>query len=135
MKKWVRVSIGLGIAFTVFAIALLALLYYMNQTTSDALSKQENVEIDMSLVADGVYEGSSDGGLVYVEVRVTVENHRISDITILKHDNGLGEAAEAMVEDMVEQNTDCADTVSGATVSSKTIRNAVNEALKEGMKK
>ena len=42
--------------------------------------------------------------------------------------------AEAMLEEMIKANTDDVDAVSGATCSSHTIRNAVNNALQEGLK-
>ena len=63
-----------------------------------------------------------------------MENHKITKIDLLKHQNGKGKPAEATLDEMIKANTDDVDAVSGATYSSKTIRNAVNKALKEGMK-
>ena len=105
----------------------------MTKKTEDALKKQVNVEIDMAKVQDGTYNGESDGGMVKVEVAVEVENHQIKNIELIKHDNGKGKPAEAMLDDMILNNTDNVDNVSGATTSSRTIRNAVNRALQKGM--
>ena len=105
----------------------------MSKQQNDALAKLTNLPIDMAKVADGVYTGESEAALVKVRVQVTVKDHAIEDIQLLKHENGLGKAAEAMLPEMVEQNTDNVDTVSGATASSLTIRNAVNQALRQGM--
>ncbi len=101
--------------------------------TAVAVSNQTNAPIDMSKVADGVYTGKSDGGLVQVEVEVTVKGHAIEKVVILRHANGKGEAAESIVNDMVDKNTYDVDIVSSATASSNTIKNAVNVALQQGL--
>ena len=105
----------------------------MSKQQSDALAKLENVTVDMSRVADGTYTGASDASMVQVEVSVTVKDHAITDIQLIRHKNGLGKPAEAMLSAMVAQNTDDVDTVAGATASSLTIRNAVNQALRQGL--
>lgn len=115
-------------------IVLGAMFIIIGVTCKTAMEKQVNAKVDMNQVKDGSYFGSSDGGLVKVEVEVTVENHKITKIDLLKHQNGKGKPAEATLDEMIKANTDDVDAVSGATYSSKTIRNAVNKALQEGMK-
>ena len=105
----------------------------MRQSVNNALKKQVNVEIDMNKVKDGTYIADSDGGMVKVQVRVQVKDHKIEQIELLKHENGKGKPAEVIIDDMIQQNTDNVDGVSGATTSSKTIRNAVNKALQQGL--
>jgi len=105
----------------------------MGQQQNEALAKLENVPIDMARVADGVYTGDSDAGMVQAEVRVTVTDHRIADITLIRHQTGLGKPAEATLADMVAQNNYEVDAVTGATASSLTLRNAVNQALRQGL--
>ena len=83
-------------------------------------------------VADGTYEGTAETPLVKVTVAVTVENHTLKDIQLLRHENGKGAPAEAMLPEMLRQNTSEVDTVSGATMSSKAIRAAVRDALARG---
>ena len=64
-------------------------------------------------------------------VRVTVHGGKLTDVTILRHRTERGKAAEALAGEMVtEQNTD-ADAISGATCSSKVIKEAVYRALTE----
>lgn len=72
-------------------------------------------------------------GPVVVDVRVTMKSGRIEDIDIIRHQNGLGESANAIIDDMLKQNTYDVDAVSGATVSSEIIMNPVNNALQKGM--
>ena len=84
-------------------------------------------------VADGTYEGTAETPLVKVTVEVTVQAHKLKDIRLLRHENGQGAPAEAMLPDMLSRNTSEVDTVSGATLSSKAIRAAVRDALAKGI--
>ena len=103
------------------------------EKVKEAMEKQVNVEIDMSKVADGIYTGSSDCEVVQAEVEVTVKDHKITEVKLLRHVNGQGEKAEEIVNEMVKQNTYDVDGVSGATYSSNTIKHAVNVALQKGL--
>lgn len=85
--------------------------------------------LNLSEVEDGTYAGSADGGIVKASVEVTVKDHRISSIRIVRHDNGRGKPAEAIVQRIIEQNSLEVDVVSGATHSSNIIRAAVLDAL------
>lgn len=90
-------------------------------------------QVDLAQVKDGTYEGAYDGGLVKAKVRVTVSGHRITDLTLLRHDNGLGRKAESIVKTVVEAQSLAVDTVSGATHSSKVVLKAIELALKQGL--
>jgi len=114
------IIIGLGV------YALAAVIAKKN------LSMLEYKSVDMDTVADGVYQGEADARLVFVRVEVSVKDHRIEDIKILEHKNGLGRKAEAIIEAMMEQNSYEVDAVSGATLSSEAIKSAVSKALKKG---
>ncbi len=84
---------------------------------------------DVLNVQDGNYIGEYSIPPVHVKVEVSVSNHRITDITILQHDNGLGSTAESIVNDVVEAQSLDTDAVSGATVSSQCILKAVENAI------
>lgn len=134
MKKKIRVLLIVAASVVILFVVLIAVMFgVMNKMNKEVLDKQVNTEIDMEQVADGTYTGSSDGGLVKVEVEVEVKDHRIVNINLLKHECGTGKPAESMLEEMVKKNTDDVDYVSGATASSRTIRNAVNQALQSGV--
>ena len=90
-------------------------------------------EIDLTMVEDGVYEGQCDTGVVRARVQVTVRDHRLESIELLEHENGRGTPAEAILAQMVQDQTTAVDAVSGATCSSKVIRKAVENALAEGL--
>ena len=84
---------------------------------------------DLSNIQDGNYIGEYTITPVFVKVEVSVSNHRITNITVLQHDNGLGSMAENIVNDVVEEQSLDIDAVSGATVSSKCILKAVENAI------
>lgn len=91
-----------------------------------------NTTYDLNSIADGLYLGSCENGLVKAEVEVEVQNHAIASIKILKHDNGLGSGAEVIIDTVVEQQSIELDAVAGATYSSGTILKAVEDALSKG---
>lgn len=84
---------------------------------------------DLSHVSDGDYTGEYAIAPVFVRVVVSVEDHRITNIVILQHQNGLGNRAERLAGAVVETQSLEVDTVSGATVSSKCILKAVECAI------
>ena len=90
-------------------------------------------EIDLTKVEDGIYEGQCDTGIVRARVQVTVRNHRLESIDLLEHENGRGTPAEAILDQMAQDQTTAVDAVSGATCSSKVIRKAVENAIKAGL--
>lgn len=134
MKRKRKTGLIVVAAVMVLLVMFVVIMFgAMGKVTKEAMDKQVNVEIDMEQVADGIYKGSSDGGMVKVEVEVEVKDHKIANINLLKHECGTGKPAESILDEMIKNNTDDVDAVSGATASSKTIRNAVNKALQSGL--
>lgn len=86
-------------------------------------------DVDLKSVPDGVFVGSCDTSLVKVEVEVTVRNHTINDIKLLKHINGKGEKAEHIPQTIIQAQSLNVDVITGATASSKVILKAVENAL------
>jgi uncharacterized protein with FMN-binding domain len=88
--------------------------------------------LEPSKIADGAFQGGADTTFVKAEVEVTVKDHTIIEIDLLKHENGKGAKAEAIIMDMINQNTYQVDSISGATLSSEVIKSAVSIALEQG---
>lgn len=109
-----------------------ALLIFFNLPKSVTAS---NASFNLNQIADGTYLGNCDNGLVKVQVQVSVQNHNITDVQLIKHDNGLGSAANSITENVIKQQSVEVQAVSGATYSSKTILKAVENALTEGWKR
>lgn len=95
----------------------------------DALSKA----IAKPSYEDGTYEGTGDGFGGDIKVEVVVENTEIVSIEILEHsetENIAGPAMKGTPEAIIEAQSTEVDNVSGATISSKAIKAAVEDALK-----
>ncbi|MDF2840668.1 MAG: hypothetical protein K0Q99_1440 [Clostridia bacterium] len=86
-------------------------------------------EVDMLTLKNGTYAGSYRVFPIAVEVEVTVNNHRITNIELVKHSNGQGSKAEGITNMVIEAQGLGVDMVSGATYSSKVILKAIENAL------
>jgi uncharacterized protein with FMN-binding domain len=81
-------------------------------------------------LADGVYEGTATGGPVRVVTKVTVQDQRIAHIELVQHRTWRGtEAGKVIPGRIIEKQSTDVDAVSGATVSSRVIMNAVQDAV------
>ncbi len=92
----------------------------------------DKTSVSIGKVRDGAYEGICETTLVKGKVRVTVKDGAIESVEILEHQCGKGQPANSIVKDMIDKNDIEVDVVSGATVSSEVIKNAVRNALRQG---
>lgn len=128
-KKGKGCLMAIIIAFVVLVSAIALAIIVMG----NSMSKYDNFDysdLDLTKVEDGTYTGSQNSSLVKATVTVTVKNHVITDIAIIKHECGKGKPAEKIVKDIVKSNSLNVDAVSGATSSSNIIKMAVYNALK-----
>jgi len=87
---------------------------------------------DLELKTDGTYRGNYDlsGTPVNVVLDVTVQNHKISEIGIVKHFcSPIGKKGEKIINKIIDAQNLNVDVISGATASSKAIIKAVENAL------
>lgn len=83
-------------------------------------------------LTDGIYTGSADAFRGDVEVQVTVEKQKVTDISILSYcdtEEYFFRAAPAVIEQMKAEQSLNVDEVSGATYSSNGVIHAVANAL------
>lgn len=88
-----------------------------------------------SFADDGIYEGSGDGFGGKIKVRLTVKDKRLEKVEILSAENETKdylESAKKILDYAVKQQSTDVDTVSGATLSSNGIINAMKDALANG---
>ncbi|MGN1413651.1 MAG: FMN-binding protein [Anaerovoracaceae bacterium] len=131
MKKTIKVIL---IIIVLLGISVCGFRMIMDHQISETYDRLDAVAaIDLSVVEDGVYEGTEETALVKVTVKVEVKDHKMIDIQLIRHENGKGKPAEDMIPEMLRENTSEVDCVSGATMSSKTIRAAVRNALAKGI--
>ena len=94
----------------------------------------EGGPVNNSGIKDGIYKGSASQGPVHVIAEVTVADTKITRINLLKHRTWKGKPAHKIIPERIieEQSTDV-DGVSGATMSSVAIMNAVEDAVKKSI--
>jgi uncharacterized protein with FMN-binding domain len=114
-------------------LVVIAVLLVYCKTGTNAKSATENITfqvVNAAGVPDGLYKGSYEIGPVKVVVQVTIKDESIVGIDILEHRRGLGGKAERIVENVMQSQRLDIEAVSGATVSSKAILKAIEDALK-----
>ncbi|WP_010256822.1 FMN-binding protein [Treponema primitia] len=84
---------------------------------------------DLQWKEDGIYRGQYKIRPVSVVLDVEVKDKTLTNITIIKHFNGLGKKAEKITETVLAKQSLTVDAVSGATGSSKAILKAIENAL------
>lgn len=122
---------ALWILLLITAVLFLAIagVYTWISNNLTELAEIEISDVDISQKTDGVYFGSYKAFPVAVELEVTIQDHQIIQIDLLKHDNGQGTAAEAIPDRVIESQSLEVDVISGATYSSKVILKAIEDAL------
>lgn len=123
MKKKILLIAGAIIAVLLVAV-LTSMVLFSREVAAIRIGS-----VDLSSIEDGVYLGEHKTRLVSAQVKVTVKNHQIASIEIMKHENGRGKPAEEIVDAVVRVQSLQVDAVSGATVSSKVILKAIESAL------
>ncbi len=132
MKKIFRVFIVLILFILILVVSCTAM---MNKEMEKAKNELMLVEDpDLSKVEYGIYRGKVETMLVKAEVEVSVKNHKIISISIIKHENGKGKPAEAIVDAIIKDNSTDVELIAGATMSSLVIRAAVIDAVNKGIK-
>lgn len=86
-------------------------------------------DVDMTKIEDGTYAGSYKEFPISVKLEVTVKDHQITSIDLLQHRSGQGKPAEAIIGKVIEAQSLNVDVISVATLSSKVILMAIENAL------
>lgn len=118
------------IIFAICILFILVTLLFVLMNNSVKKAKYLSITTpNLTNISDGEYIGEYSITPVHVKVNVTVINHEIASIEILEHDNGLGSSAENIINNIVNTQSLEVDAISGATVSSKCILKAVENAI------
>ncbi|MBN1892765.1 MAG: FMN-binding protein [Clostridiales bacterium] len=128
MKKPIKVLMIIASIIVLFIVAG-AIFFSVTTGKLESLSDVTVQDVDLSDIADGTYTGSHDVFPVSVTVEVTVIDHAITEIDLIKHTNGQGQDAETIPHEVIEKQSLQVDAVSGATYSSKVILLAIQDAL------
>ncbi len=115
----------------VLVLVLVILLAGFAVASAKKKEKEELKPVKISQIADGTYFGKS-GGITGVKVEVTIKKGRITRIEILKARGGpkyKKKAIKEMPGRIIKAQSLKVDAVTGATKSSKSIIQAVENAL------
>lgn len=127
MKMILRITL----IVIVLLISIGFITYKIIDNNLKNLLTREIESINITEIDDGIYRGKYEVFPVSVELNVEVKDHQIIEIDILKHDNGQGKPAESIINSVIEQNSIDVDVISGASYSSRTILQAISNALNQ----
>lgn len=127
-KRFARIAL-IVLLGGICAFAGIKVLFASIETNLVGLKDLSYSNIDISNIKDGIYSGSYKAFPIAAEVKVSVNDHKIEAIELVKHNNGQGAAAEIIPSKVVEAQSLDVDIVSGATYSSKVILKAIENAL------
>ncbi len=89
--------------------------------------------VNVAAVRDGTYEGEQLTKLVTARVEVVVASGSLVSIKVLNHRHGPFHGADAIADRVVLAQSLEVDGVSGATMSSKVMLKAIENALEKGL--
>jgi uncharacterized protein with FMN-binding domain len=119
MWKYILGGFGLIVAFGVF--------FMFNGM--GAIKNMDIYSVDLTGVGDGTYTGAFKKGRWNSQVEVTVKDHKIVDIKVLNADPTVNSISEDTVKKVIEAQKVDIDIVSGATVTTKALLKAIEDAL------
>lgn len=134
MKRSVNKTVICIIAAAIW-VGLLCLAIYLKSVFDykQAVNEITMEDVCISDLPDGVYLGGCDVDFIRAKVEVTVYGGRITEIKILEHKNERGQAAEAVIDQIISKQKVDVDAVSGATNSSMVLKKAVESALRAAL--
>ncbi len=132
MKKlnWEKYSKYLTIIALVFIIGA---GYFVNRHKVQIREayKLPFYEVDLQNVEDGVYYGKTYTSFLHVQLNVSVENHKITNIEVLESEGIDGETAKPVLQKMIEENKVAVPAIKHAELGSLVYISCVSCALSE----
>jgi uncharacterized protein with FMN-binding domain len=126
MKK--KLKIGLWIL-----LGLVVIVIVMTSWAAMDPIKYRNLivnEVKLDNLSDGIYEGSFNGGRFSNAVMVTVKDHKILDIKKTKPLSApTDDLYKQVYDEVMKKQSVHIDTISGASITTKTALKAIENAL------
>ena len=120
MKKFLK---WFGISLAAF-LAIIAIVAFLGIGRTERLSIQQ---VDLQQAPDGTYIGKYDGFRFTNIVNVTLKDHRIEQIDVIKTQRN--EISQELAAAVIEEQSPVVDVVSGATLDHNAFCKAVEIAL------
>lgn len=132
MKKN-RVILFIFIVLVIVIISISAVKTNLERNL-ERLSTTTINSVNLTNIKDGTYIGEYKAFPVSAKVKVSVEKHRIMSVELIEHNHGQGEAAEIILDLVVDSQGLEVEAIAGATYSSKVILKAIENALTSEIK-
>jgi uncharacterized protein with FMN-binding domain len=132
MKSKKKIRIIVLLVFVVILVTTMSSINYIRRVNryQESVSKLTYENIDILSIVDGAYIGECNVDFIYSKVKVIVKDGKITKIDLLEHKNERGSTAEKITNDIIKEQRIDVDAISGATNSSKVIKKAVENAIK-----
>lgn len=124
MKKFFK---WVGIVFLAFLVVIAAMAFLGKGRTE----KLTITDVDLSQVPNGTYEGIYDGFRFTNTVEVTIEDHMIVNIDVIKTQRE--DISEMLAREVITAQSPKIDMVSGASLDQNAFLKAVENALTQAI--
>lgn len=129
MKKALKIFlIVISIIIVLTGLTLAAALPGLKETAALDIKT-----VDLTQIPNGTYTGSYDSYRWSTTVKVTILDHRVTDIQSVKIQDGRDDLTNDLSEMVISEQTPDVDAISGATASSNAYLKAIENALKDGV--
>jgi uncharacterized protein with FMN-binding domain len=126
VKRFLKIVLGIFIVLVVIVTGGIAFI----SSGLKSGSKITVSNVNLSSVKDGIYDGKYRAGRWSNEVKVTVKDHKITQIDVVK-DVLIPDpkVTKEILSRVIENQDTTIDTISGATVTSKAYLKSIETAL------
>lgn len=93
--------------------------------------KLEIRTVDLDTASDGEYVGVCQNKILFAVVRVKIQDHKITDVEVIEHKESYMEQARQIAERVCDEQSLNVDAISGATLTSDTVKKAIENALED----
>ena len=84
-------------------------------------------------VYDGSYVGETFTSFMHVQLEVTVENHKITNIRVLENEGSRGQKVEPILDRIIAQNKSVVPAEKGEEIASLVFISCIDDALRKGL--
>ena len=126
-----KIGIVIGIVVLIAVIGFGILMFRLAGMANKLEAENDKIGgYNLLQIKDGTYVGQAGDFVVSAKVQVTVKGRKIREIKILEQKCGPGYEARDTINRIIKAQSPKVDAVTGASSSSRSIMNAVDQALK-----
>jgi uncharacterized protein with FMN-binding domain len=137
MKRTFVLILVVAIVMIAVGVAIFMLIAFPKIKEQAEVRKMTINDVEFSKVKDGAFRGDFTYGNFTYEVEVTVQEHKISRINILRNrsDSDYARKAEGVTDRVINAQSLKVNAVTGATTTSKALLKAIQNALVAGLER